>query len=162
VAAHSISLGGIELALRDFAKGSRLIDQLRSLFEGRPIWINVLMVFCGYMAFIYMPWDLFVKPVAVDQEVWFGVLFTGWAAKITAIPHWVLYAAGAVGFWRMSPWMWPWAAVYSAQIAVGMLVWSLRELEGPSAWLGGVAAFIPFAALTFALWTARPRFQRSD
>ena len=87
---------------------------------------------------------------------------TGWAAKITAIPHWIFYAAGAVGFWRMSSWMWPWAAVYSAQIAVGMLVWSLRELEGASAWLGGIAAFIPFAALTFALWTARPRFQRSD
>ena len=120
------------------------------------------MVFCGYMAFIYMPWDLFVTPVAVDQEVWFGVLFTGWAAKITAIPHWFIYAAGAVGFWRMSSWMWPWAALYSAQIAVGMLVWSLRELEGANAWLGGIAAFIPFAALTFALWTARPRFQRSD
>ena len=55
---------------------------LRSLFAGRPIWINALMVFCGYMTFIYLPWDLFVKPVAVDQEVWFGILFTGWGSSL--------------------------------------------------------------------------------
>jgi hypothetical protein len=55
--------------------------------------------------------------------------------------------------------MWPWAAVYTAQIAVGMLVWSVLELEGGRGWFGGVAAFLPFAALTYALWKARPRFQ---
>ena len=119
------------------------------------------MVFCGYMAFIYMPWDFFLKPVAADQEVWFGILFTGWAAKVAEIPHWAIYAAGAFGFWRMRSWMWPWAAVYTAQIAVGMLVWSLREFDGSRAWLAGVASFAPFAALAYALWKARPRFQRS-
>ena len=138
-----------------------LVNQIRSIFDGRPIWINVLMVFCGYMAFIYLPLDLFLKPVAVDQEVWFGVLFTGWAAKVAAIPHWAIYAAGAFGFWRMRSWMWPWAAVYTAQIAVGMLVWSLRELEGSWAYFAGVASFAPFAALAYALWNARPHFQRS-
>jgi L-alanine-DL-glutamate epimerase-like enolase superfamily enzyme len=136
-------------------------SRLRAIFEGRPAWINALMVFCGYMTFIYLPWDLFVKPVAVDQEAWFGILVTGWAAKVAAIPHWAIYAAGTFGFWRMRSWMWPWAAVYTAQIAVGMLVWNLRELEGGRGWFAGVAAFIPFAALTYALWDARPRFRRS-
>jgi hypothetical protein len=56
--------------------------------------------------------------------------------------------------------MWPWAAAYTAQIAVGMMVWNLREFEGAWAWLAGVGSFAPFAALTYALWKARPRFQR--
>jgi hypothetical protein len=133
-------------------------SQLRSIFDGRPIWINALMVFCAYMVFIYLPWDLFVKPVDVDQEVWFGILFTGWAAKIAAIPHWLVYGAGTYGFWRMRSWMWPWAAVYTAQIAVGMLIWSLHEFEGSRAWLAGIGSFAPFAVLTYALWNARRRF----
>jgi hypothetical protein len=136
-------------------------SRLRSLFDGRPSWVSALMVFCGYMAFIYVPWDLFVKPLDVDEEVWFGIRFTGWAAKIAAIPHWGVYAAGFFGFWRMSSWMWPWAAVYTAQVAVGMLVWCLLEYDGGRAWLAGVASFIPFAALTYALWNARTRFRRS-
>ena len=46
-----------------------MVSWLRSLFADRPTWMNVLMVFCGYMAFVYLPWDFFVKPVAVDEEV---------------------------------------------------------------------------------------------
>ena len=138
-----------------------LLSQLRAIFDGRPSWINALMVFCGYMAFIYLPWDLFGKRVEDDQEVWFGILVTGWAAKVAAIPHWAVYAAGTFGFWRMRSWMWPWAAVYTAQIAVGMLIWCLREYEGGRAWLAGVASCIPVAVLTYALWNARARFQRS-
>ena len=33
-----------------------LSSQLRSIFDGRPAWINALMVFCGYMTLIYLPW----------------------------------------------------------------------------------------------------------
>ena len=98
----------------------------------RPGWINALMVFCAYMAFVYVPWDLFLKPVARDEEVWFGILFHGWAAKLTAPPHWAIYAAGLFGFWRMRAWMWPWAAVYAAQVALGMLVWPLLYVGGSS------------------------------
>jgi hypothetical protein len=136
------------------------VTWLRSILDGRPIWINVLMVFCGYMTFIYLPWDLFVKPVADDHEVWFGILFTGWAAKVAALPHWAIYAAGTFGFYRMRPWMWPWAAVYTAQVAVGMLVWCVLEIEGGPGWFSGAASFVPFAALTYALWNARSLFQR--
>jgi hypothetical protein len=32
-------------------------DWLSDLFAGRPAWINALMVFCAWMAFVYVPWD---------------------------------------------------------------------------------------------------------
>jgi short-subunit dehydrogenase len=132
---------------------------LRALFEGRPWWMNVLMVFSGYMAFVYMPWDLLVKPVAVDEEVFFGIRFTGWAAKILEPVHWAIYAAGAYGFRRMRPWMWPWAAAYAAQVAFGMLVWPWLYVGGGLGFVLGLLAFVPFAAITWALWEARPLFQ---
>jgi len=132
---------------------------LRTAFRGRPSWLNVLMLFCAYMTFFYLPWDLFIKPVERDQEVWFGILFSGWAAKVAAVPHWAVYAAGTLGFWRMRSWMWPWAAVYAAQVAVGMLVWSVRELSGGAAWFAAIGSFAPFAALAYALWKARPHFR---
>ena len=59
-------------------------EWLYDVFRERPAWMSLIMVFCAYMAFVYMPWDLFVKPVEVDQEVWFGLLFTGVWAKILA------------------------------------------------------------------------------
>ena len=129
-------------------------DRLRKLLAGRPHWMNGLMLFCIFMTFIYVPWDIFIKPVEVDQEVWFGIMFTGWAAKFTALPHWAVYAAGAYGFWKMAGGMWPWAAVYVAQVAIGMAVWTLHE-QGVVA---ATVVFIPFGALTWALWNARPLF----
>ncbi len=137
-----------------------MTDWLRTLFTGRPWWMNALMVFCGYMAFFYVPWDLFVKPVARDQEVWFGVLFTGAAAKALAVPHWAVYALGAYGFRHMRPWMHPWASLYVLQIAVGMLVWSLlQDSGGFGGAVVGVVAFALFAGLAAALWRARPLFR---
>ena len=134
-------------------------ERLRAAFAGRPWWMNALMVFCAYMALLYMPWDIFIKPVAEDQEVWFGIMFTGWAAKLTAIPHWVIYAGGAYGFWQMKAWMWPWAAVYFAQVAIGMAVWPLIQFDGLQAVGMAVGAFVPWAWLTWALWRARALFQ---
>ncbi len=135
-------------------------DGLRKLLSGRPHWMNGLMLFCLFMTFIYVPWDIFIKPVEVDQEVWFGIMFTGWAAKLTAIPHWGVYAAGAYGFWKMAGWMWPWAAAYAAQVAIGMAVWALLQ---PGSAIVALVSFIPFAVLTWAvltwaLWNSRPRF----
>jgi short-subunit dehydrogenase len=133
-------------------------DWLRTLLEGRPWWMNALMVFSGYMALVYVPWDLLVKPVALDEEVWFGIRFTGWAAKFLEPFHWAVYAAGAYGFRRMKPWMWPWAAVYAGQVAVGMILWNWIYVGGFLGFLLGLIAFVPFAALTWALWEARPLF----
>jgi uncharacterized protein len=141
-------------------------DWLRLVFRGRPWWMNALMVFCFYMAVVYVPWDFFLKPVHEDKEAWFGFLLHGWAAKLTEPLHWAIYAAGAYGFLRMRPWMHPWAAAYTAQIAIGTLVWALFDGIGlMGAWRAvpmGVVSFALFAWLTLALWRARPLFQTPD
>jgi len=132
---------------------------LRDHMGRRPIWMNALLLFCAYMAVIYLPWDIFVKPVEVDEEVWFGLMFTGWAAKLLAIPHWAIYTAGMIGFWGMRSWMWPWASVYVAQVAFGMTVWPILERSGPVGWITGIVAGAVFAIPAVALWRARDRFQ---
>jgi hypothetical protein len=117
------------------------------------------MLFCAYMTFIYLPWDFFWKPVAVDQEAWFGVVLTGWAAKATEPLHWAIYAAGTYGLYRMRAWMWPWASLYVLQIAIGMFVWQLLDDRGRG-WPMGVVAALPFLVLSVMLWRARPLFAR--
>jgi hypothetical protein len=134
-------------------------DWLRVLFDGRPWWMNVLMVFCGAMAFVYVPWDFFMKPVAVDEEVWFGIRFHGASAKLLAVPHWVVFALGAYGFRKMRPWMWPWASLYAAQVAVGMLIWNGIYVGGFVGLLLGLVSFMPFLGIAWALWEARPVFE---
>jgi hypothetical protein len=123
-----------------------------SIFAGRPLWANALLVLCAFMTFVYTPWDLFFKPVAVDQEVWFGFLLTGWAAKATAPIHWAIYAAFTFGLWKMRPWMRFWGTVYIIQVAIGMLVWNLLDARGSV--LGGVVSGIVFAYLARAYWRA--------
>ena len=124
----------------------------------RPWWMNVLWGFCLYMTFIYLPYDLFFKPVAEDEEVWFGFVLHGWAAKLTAPLHWLIYAAGAYGFWKMARWMWPWAALYTAQVAIAMLVWNLIDERG-GGWTAGLVSAAIIALPTVALWRARGRFR---
>ena len=131
---------------------------LSIVFAGRPGWMNALMVFCAYMAFVYVPWDFFVKPVELDEEVWFGVILHGSAAKWTEPLHWAIYAAGAYGFYHMRSWMFPWAAVYVAQIAISMLVWPMLYRDGFGAFVFGIVGFGAFAALTRKLWQAEPLF----
>ena len=134
-------------------------EWLKRVFEGRPTWMNVLMVFSAYMAFVYLPWDIFVKPAAIDEEVWFGIRFHGGVAKFLALFHWVIYAAGAYGFRYMKSWMWPWAAVYAGQVAFSMLVWPWIYMEGILGFLMGVVAVVPFAFLALALWNAQGHFE---
>lgn len=130
---------------------------LRGLLADRPWWINLLCVFCLYMTLFYLPYDFFFKPMAHDEEVWFGVVIRGFWAKATEPLHWLIYGLGAWGFWRMRPWMWPWAAVYSAQVAVSMLVWNLLEARG-GGWPAGAIAALIFMLPTVALWRAKPLF----
>ena len=113
--------------------------------------MNALMLFCAYMTFIYLPWDVFSKPLSEDQEVWFGLLFTGWAAKAGGFLHWYVYGAGFWGFWKMRTWMFPWAALYTAQIAASMAVWSFLDARGDGITTGLLVA-IPFLTLAAALW----------
>jgi hypothetical protein len=118
------------------------------------------MLFCAYMAIVYVPWDFFGKPLAADEEVWFGYRFTGWAAKLAEIPHGFVYAAGAYGLWRMRPWLWPWVSVYVAQVAIAMLVWPILYRGGWSGYAMGGAAFLVFGGLALALWRTRDRFRK--
>ena len=130
-------------------------DWLADAFRGRPTWMNVALVFCAWMTFVYVPWDFFIKPVAEDEEVWFGILFHGAAAKWLEVPHWVVYAMLTYGLRRMRPWAGTLASLYSAQIALGMFVWNFNEWEG---WLVpllvGTIGAIPFTLLAMAFWSA--------
>jgi len=127
-------------------------------FAERPWWMNVLMVFCAFMTFVYMPWDFFIKPVSADQEAWLGILLRGPAAKLTEPIHWAIYAAGTYGFWRMRPWMWPWAALYAATVTFGMFVWPIVYLGGFGGVVLGVVSAIPLGLVTRALWRSADWF----
>ena len=129
----------------------QFFNSLLANLKSRPHWMNALMLFCGYMTFIYLPWDVLLKPLSEDQEVWFGLLFTGWAAKAGGLLHWYVYGAGFWGFWKMRTWMFPWAALYTAQIAVGMFIWSFLDDRG-SGVTSGLLVAIPFLALAALLW----------
>ncbi|MCZ0943331.1 MAG: hypothetical protein OXJ53_09760 [Gammaproteobacteria bacterium] len=135
-----------------------MIQALRNELGKRSWWMNLIFAFCVYMTFIYMPFDIFFKPMAQDEEVWFGFTLHGFWAKATAPLHWLIYAALAVGFFRMSRWMWPWAAVYVGQIALSMLVWNLLDPRG-GGWSVGLIAGAIFLPPTVALWRARGAFQ---
>ena len=134
------------------------MEKIKDLFSGRPLWMNAVMLFCAYMTFIYMPFDMFIKPVDKDQEVWFGFMLTGWQAKATEPLHWLIYGFGLFGFLKMKSWMWPWASLYVLQVALGMLVWTLLNDNGPGA-LVGLAVASPFVALAIALFMAKERFR---
>ena len=133
---------------------------LRSGLERRPVWMNALMAFCAWMTFVYVPWDLLMKPVQQDEEVWFGIVLRGWPAKATEPLHWLLYALGTYGFWRMKTWMHPWAALYVAQIGVSMVVWAWRDPRSPGPWSGWLAA-LAFGWLALALWRRRDLFREA-
>lgn len=123
------------------------------------MWMNGLLAFCAFMTFIYLPWDVFLKPLAEDQEVWFGFMFTGWAAKIGALLHWAVYGAGTYGFWKMKAAMHPWASLYVFQIAIGMFVWSYLEAGSQGVTSGLIAALV-FSALAILLWRSKQRFNQ--
>lgn len=132
-----------------------IVGAIRAELDRRSWWMNLMFGFCLYMTFIYMPFDILIKPVEQDAEVWFGYMFRGWAAKATGLVHWAVYGAGAYGFWRMKHWMWPWAAAYCAQVVFAMAVWNLTVGGGliPAA----ISAAV-FAVPTIALWRSRARF----
>ena len=136
--------------------GKQRVEKLKTIFVGRPIWMSALMLFCDYMTFIYMPFDLFLKPVDQDGEVWFGFMLHGWWAKATEPLHWLIYGAGLYGFYKMKPWMFPWAALYTFQVSISMLVWSL--IYGGGNLVLGAIASVPFAILGVLLWRAKVLF----
>jgi hypothetical protein len=55
--------------------------------------------------------------------------------------------------------MWPWAAVYVAQISIGMLVWAVLYVGGIRGWATGLGAAVPLALLAWLLYRSRDRFR---
>jgi len=141
---------------------SRLAAWLRDSFAHRPWWMNALMVLCAFIAYVYVPWDFLFKPVARDQEAWFGLLLHGRAAKMTEPLHFLIYATGAFGFWRMKSWMWPWAAVYAAVVAFGMFTWPITYKGGAGGWILGIASAAPFVWIAYALWDSKHLFGKTQ
>lgn len=130
-------------------------DKLTANLKSRPVWMNLVLLFCAFMTFIYMPFDMFLKPVAEDQEVWFGIMLTGWAAKATEPFHWLIYGFGCYGIWHMKKWLHPWAALYTVQVAIGMVVWGIIYNDASA---GAALVALPFMLLAWMLWRSKPRF----
>lgn len=139
--------------------------ELRAWLGRHPRWVGAVFLFCLYMAVLYMPFDILLKPlyqeIAEAEDVWFGIILRGWAAKATEPLHWLVYGALAWGLWKERTWVWPAAALYVGQVALAMLVWNVRE-EGGRGWPGGLAAFALFGALAVALWRYGSRGSRAD
>ncbi|MEM8766723.1 MAG: hypothetical protein AAGE43_04720 [Pseudomonadota bacterium] len=140
------------------------LNALGSFWQQRPWWLNGVWLFCLYMTFVYMPWDMFWKSQEQWEEVWFGFTLRGWPAKLTEPIHWAIYAAGSYGIWKMKSWLWPWMALYCGQIAVAMLIFNI--IAGPGVGdgrggglLAGAILFIAFSWLTATLWRAKPLFR---
>jgi hypothetical protein len=116
---------------------SSLAADLRGWLRRHPRWVGAFLLFCLYMTFVYMPFDFLLKPLWQDvsqaEEVWFGVMLHGKAAHERA-------------------WAWPAAALYTAQVAVGMLVWNVIYPERGGGWLVGGAGLVAFGALAVGLW----------
>lgn len=130
----------------------------RRVLQRRPWWMNILFVFCLLLA-IGVPIEVLTRPLADDVEVLLGIEFTGWAAKAVGLLHWAIFSAGAWGFWKMAPWMWPWAAVYVFQVALAHLVWSELSPNGND-WPIGLLQAVGISWIAFMLWRARPLFQQ--
>ena len=119
--------------------------------------MNLIFYFCIYMTVIYMPFDIFYKPVELDEEVWFGITLHGWYAKLTEPLHWIIYGLGAYGFWKMKSWMWPWASVYLLQVVIAMFFWNQLDPRGGGLVPGLISAAI-FCVPLVAMAMAREKF----
>lgn len=120
----------------------------------RPLQATALAAFCAATVVFLAARDLLLPDVR-DTEVWLGFELHGRAARLTAPLHWAIFALGAWGFWRVRPWVWPWASAYAFSIAVGHLVWNLTSDAG-----GGLGAGLWQLALfsipAGILWWMRP------
>ncbi len=122
----------------------------------RAWWLNLLLLFCVYMVFIYSPFDVVFKPVAEDADVWLGYTFTGWAAKAGGTLHWLVYAGLAWGLWKMAGWAWWLGSLYTTQVAIAMFVWPLFHTD--AGWMGALISGVIFSIPAIAFWRARDQF----
>lgn len=130
---------------------------IKEEWDRRPWWLNLILLFSLYMTFIYSPFDVVFKPLAEDEDVWLGYIFTGWGAKVGGLIHWIVYATLAWGLWQMRPWAWWLGSLYSTQVAIAMFVWPLLNSDG-GGWISAVAAGATFSIPAVAFWRSRALF----
>lgn len=130
---------------------------MKAEWEKRPWWLNLILLFCLFMTFAYSIFDVVLKPVAEDEDVWLGFVFTGWGAKIGGVVHWIVYAALAWGIWHLRPWAWWLGSLYTTQVAAAMFLWPLLQNEG-SLLTSSIAGLL-FAVPAVAFWRSRPLFR---
>ena len=105
-----------------------------------------------------MPPDLF-SPATRDVEVSFGFAPAGTPALLTAPLHWILFLAGAYGFWFQRPWILSAAAAYAFYVAASHLVWSEVSPNGRG-WIAGVAQALVLSIPGVLLLRARRAAER--
>ena len=127
-----------------------LINKVENILMRRPFWMNVVFLFCVYMTFVYLPWDVFIKPIAEDEEVWFGFIFYGWMAKLGGIVHWIVYGSLTYGLCYMRPWARPCVGLYLLQVAWSMFVWAFLTDDLSAMWASlAVALIFVFLSILF-------------
>lgn len=129
---------------------------LKAEWAKRPWWLNLIGLFSLYMTVAYSVFDVVLKPVAVDEDVWLGYTFTGWAAKAGGLAHWIVYAALSWGIWRMRSWAWWLGSLYATQVALAMFLWPLFHTD--RGWPGALTAGAIFAVPAIAFWRSRDLF----
>lgn len=134
-----------------------LQKKLKEEWNRRSWWLNLILLFSLFMVFIYTPFDVLLKPVADDEDVWFGYMFTGWAAKAGGVLHCLVYAGLAWGLWKMRLWAWWLGSLYTTQVAIAMFLWPLFQAD--AGWTGALVAGAVFAVPAIAFWRARDQFQ---
>lgn len=130
---------------------------IKAEWARRPWWLNLILLFSLYMTFIYSIFDVVLKPLDEDEDVWLGIMFTGWAAKVGGVVHWIVYGALAWGLWFMRPWAWWLGSLYATQVAVAMFIWPLLQNPG-GGWVPSVVAGALFAIPAVAFWRSRALF----
>ena len=119
-----------------------------------------MALFCAATVVFTASRDL-ALPHVRDVEVWAGFELRGAWALATAPVHWAVFAAGAWGFWRLRPWIWPWASVYACYVAASHLVWNLVSPSGGGT-LAGLWQLALFSLPGCLLWWARPSSSPSE
>ena len=135
-----------------------LINKVENILLRRPFWMNVVFLFCVYMTFVYLPWDVFIKPISQDEEVWFGILFYGWMAKVGGVVHWIVYASLTYGLWHMKSWARLLIIAYLLQVAWSMVFWALLRDDPTPVWLNLILAMI-FLFFSVLFYRQKSRFK---
>jgi len=139
-----------------------LCRSISSFVHRHPLSVGGTYLFCLFMLLVYLPYDIFYKAWAsgIDsaEEVWFGYILRGWAAKLTEPLHAAIYASLCYGFHLERPWAWSFASLYTLQVAIGSAIWVWLYADyGPLGYALTPVVIGAFVGLAFLIWRARPK-----